>query len=178
MGHGMKDEEPNLATNFDTATVRSTAAIAPTKPPRYLTRHQAQLQRSNQAVTPQKDSRTPDVFAQQMEQAYQVEVLQPNQAITTMDPLMFLPAPSNWRQISKLPPAIQKRWDDALLIEIKELVTKGTFRHETPRPNDPVIPVTSKYCVKLTPEGMIEKLMARIALRGDLMRDNVCIPDT
>jgi hypothetical protein len=25
---------------------------------------------------------------------------------------------------------------------------------------------------------MIEKLKARIALRGDLMRDNVCIPDT
>jgi hypothetical protein len=32
--------------------------------------------------------------------------------------------------------------------------------------------------VKLTPDGSIEKLKARIVLRGDLMRDNVLIPDT
>jgi hypothetical protein len=66
----------------------------------------------------------PDEYAQQMKQAYQAEVLQRNQAITTMDPLMFLPAPDNWRQITKLPPAIQKRWADPLLIEIRSLSRK------------------------------------------------------
>lgn len=95
-----------------------------------------------------------------------------------MDPLIFLPAPDNWKQILKLPSIIQKHWANALLIEIKELIKKGTFASGKPNNDDPIIPVTSKYRVKLSPDGSIEKLKARIALRGDLMRDNVVIPDT
>jgi hypothetical protein len=67
---------------------------------------------------------------------------------------------------------------NALLAEIKELIKKKTFTHANPNKDDPSIPVTSKYRVKLSPEGSIDKLKARIALRGELMRDNVAIPDT
>jgi hypothetical protein len=79
---------------------------------------------------------------------------------------MFLPAPDNWKQILKMPPAIQQHWANALLVEIKELIKKGTFIQEFPNKDDPIIPETSKYRVKLTPFGMIENLKARIALRG------------
>jgi hypothetical protein len=61
---------------------------------------------------------------------------------------------------------------------MEELIKKGNFKHEAPNACDPIIPITSKYRVKLTPDGTIEKLEARIALRGDLMRDNILIPDT
>jgi Reverse transcriptase (RNA-dependent DNA polymerase) len=62
--------------------------------------------------------------------------------------------------------------------EIKELLKKGTVCHETPNDDDPVIPVTAKHRVKLNADGSIEKLKTRIALRGDLMRENVVTPDT
>jgi hypothetical protein len=87
-----------------------------------------------------------------------------------LDSLVFLPAPDNRKQILKLPPIIQRHWTNALLAEMKELIKKRTFKHEAPNACDPIIPITSKYRVKLTPDGTIEKIKARIALRGDLMR--------
>jgi hypothetical protein len=60
-----------------------------------------------------------------------------------MDPMMFLPAPDNWRQILKLPPTIQMHWANALLVEIKELIKKKTFAHANPNKDDPIIPVTN-----------------------------------
>jgi hypothetical protein len=78
----------------------------------------------------------------------------------------------------KLPPIIQTHWANSLLVEIKELDKKKTFAHANPNKDDPIIPVTSKYRVKLSPEGSIDKLKAGIALRGDLMRYNIATPDT
>jgi hypothetical protein len=154
----------------DDDNARSTIAVAPTTPPRYFTRHQAKLK--YQLDPP------PEEYVQFVQLAYQAEVDQPMQNLRTMDPLMFLPAPDNWRQILRLPSAIKNYWAKALLIEIKELIKKGAFAHDKPTKDDPIIPVTSKYRVKSTPDGSIEKLKARIALRGDLMRDNIIIPDT
>jgi hypothetical protein len=37
---------------------------------------------------------------------------------------------------------IQNYWANALLIEIKELLKKGTFVHDRPQQDDPIIPVT------------------------------------
>ncbi|KAG7340238.1 reverse transcriptase RNA-dependent DNA polymerase [Nitzschia inconspicua] len=120
----------------------------------------------------------PQEFVETVEQAFNSEVFQDIQNVTDMDPSMFLPAPDNWKQILKLPPHIMIQWSASLLKELKELIKKTTFVIENPNPGDPIIPVTAKFRVKLTKEGLIEKLKSRIALRGDLMRDNVEIPDT
>jgi hypothetical protein len=68
--------------------------------------------------------------------------------------------------------------DRILCKEIKELLKKGTVTPDTPHDDDPIIPVTAKYRVKLNFDGTFEKLKTRIALRGDLMRENVFVPDT
>ncbi|KAG7349250.1 reverse transcriptase RNA-dependent DNA polymerase [Nitzschia inconspicua] len=117
-------------------------------------------------------------FVETVERAYNNEVVQPIQEVTDMQPTMFLPAPDNWKQILKLPPHVMSHWSASLLKELKELIKKQTFVIDTPNSGDPIIPVTAKFRVKLTKDGMIEKLKSRIALRGDLMRDNVEIPDT
>jgi hypothetical protein len=66
----------------------------------------------------------PEEYLTRVEQAFQAEVSKPMQTIRTIDPLMFLPAPDNWRQILKVARGIQKNWADALLVEIKELIKK------------------------------------------------------
>jgi hypothetical protein len=86
----------------------------------------------------------PEEYITQVEQAFQAEVTKPIQTIRTMDPMMFLPAPHNWRQILQLPPTIQTHWANALLVEIKELIRKKTFAHANPNKDDPIIPVTCK----------------------------------
>jgi hypothetical protein len=90
-----------------------------------------------------------------------------------MDPLVFLPAHDNWRQILRLPSNTKIYWANALLIEIEELIKKVNFDHDNPSRDDPIIPVISKYRVKLIPDGSKAKLKARI-----LMKDIVVIPDT
>jgi Reverse transcriptase (RNA-dependent DNA polymerase) len=112
------------------------------------------------------------------QRVYNIEVSQPLPSVSNMDPLMFLPAPNNWMDIIKLPPHLQKFWAASLLKELKEVIKKGTFISDTPTSEDPIIPVTAKFRVKLTTDGTIDKLKSRIALRGDLMRDNVQTPDT
>jgi hypothetical protein len=64
--------------------------------------------------------------------------------------------------------------------EIKEILTteRNSVERETPNEDDPIIPVTAKHRVKLTSDGLVEKLKTRIALRGDLMRENISVPDT
>ena len=97
---------------------------------------------------------------------------------SNMDPTLFLPAPDNWKQILKLPPHIMKFWVESLLKEVKELIKKQTFSKEEPNPDDPIVPVTAKFRVKLTPEGLVKKLKSRVALRGDMMKENVFVSDT
>jgi hypothetical protein len=91
----------------------------------------------------------------------------------TTDPHQFLPAPSNWNQVIKLPPRTKKFWIASFVKELKEVLRKGTVEHGTPNEDDAIIPVTVKLRVKLSAEGLVEKLKTQIALRGDLMRENL-----
>jgi hypothetical protein len=145
-------ETPTESSPIADDDVRSTLAVAPIKPPRYLTRHQAKIQHATNTHQPSVVWPPPEEYITHVEQAFQAEVTTPIQAIRTMDPLMFLPVPESWRQILKLPPTIQTHWANALLVEIKELIKKKTFAHANPNKDDPIIPVTSKYRVKLSPE--------------------------
>jgi hypothetical protein len=95
---------------------------------------------------------------------------------THIDPL--LPTPDNWRQILSYPPHIKTLWIKSFVKEMKELIKKETVTHETPSKDDPIIPVTVKYRVKITSEGLVEKLKTRIALRGDMMKETMFTPDT
>jgi hypothetical protein len=69
-------------------------------------------------------------------------------------------------------------WIQSHVKEVKELLKKGTVVHDIPNEDDPIIPVTAKYRVKLNSDGTIEKLKTRIALRGDLMKENIYLPGT
>jgi hypothetical protein len=95
---------------------------------------------------------------------------------TQIDPL--LPTPDNWKQILSYPPHIKTLWIKSFVKELKELIKKETVTHETPNKDDPFIPVTVKYRVKITSEGLVEKLKTPIALRGDMMKETMFTPDT
>jgi hypothetical protein len=94
---------------------------------------------------------------------------------THIDPL--LPTPDNRRQILSYPPHIMILWIKSFVKELKELIKKGTFVHENPYKDDPIIPVTAKYRVKLISEGLVEKQKSRIALRVDMKRETMFTPD-
>ena len=83
----------------------------------------------------------------------------------------FLPAPDNWKQVTRLPERSKQAWVKSMHKEVKELIKKGTFEKATPKKDDPMVPVTAKYRVKLSPDGSIEKLKTRVALRGDMLND-------
>jgi hypothetical protein len=110
-----------------------------------------------------------------MHHAYQINVENALDT-TTIDPL--LPTPDNWKQILSYPPHIKTLWTKSFAKELKELIKKDTVTHDTPNKDDPIIPVTAKYRVKLTADGQVEKLKTRIALRGDMMKNNMFTPDT
>jgi hypothetical protein len=78
----------------------------------------------------------------------------------------------------KLPPHTKIFWIASLVKELKEVLRKGTLEHDTPKQDDPIIPLTVKLRVKLTADGLAEKLKTRIALRGDLMKENISMQKT
>jgi hypothetical protein len=61
---------------------------------------------------------------------------------------------------------------------LEEILRNGTVVHEIPNENDPIIPVTAKYRVKLTSERLVDKLKTRIALHRDLIRENIPTSNT
>jgi hypothetical protein len=90
----------------------------------------------------------------------------------------LLPTPDNWKQTLSYPPHIKTLWIKSFVKELKELIKKEIVTHETPNKDDHIIPVTVKYRVKITSEGLVEKLKTRIALRGDMMKETMFTPDT
>jgi hypothetical protein len=111
--------------------------------------------------------------------AYDTEVVKPIRDITKeLSPEEFLPCPDSWKQSLKTPPHIRKHWVDALRKELTEIIKKGTFKDETPGKDDPIIPITVKYCIKIQANGTLDKLKARIAFRGDLLKANVHVEST
>ncbi|KAG7357480.1 hypothetical protein IV203_002168 [Nitzschia inconspicua] len=168
---------PTVTNMYDDAT---DAAISPPRRyPQRIRKRNPKFAFNAHEISDQPTIPTPEEFVDTVARAYHMEVIAPMQQLVDMEPTMFLPAPDNWKQILKLPPHVMDHWSASLLKELKELIKKETFvLEDEPNPNDPIIPVTAKFRVKLTKDGMIEKLKSRIALRGDLMRDNVEIPDT
>jgi hypothetical protein len=132
---------------------------------------------SAQAATSPTFSWIPEELTSEMQRACHTEV-ENSIDITNMDPSSLLLAPENWKQVLKLPPHIKRLWILSFVKELKELIKKDTVVHDTPNDDDPIIPVTAKHRVKLNSDGSVEKLKTRIALRGDLMRENVFTPDT
>jgi hypothetical protein len=201
-----EEEEEDSSTQISTTTtnqaiipdnyhhVDPNATIQTELPSRYQTRSQTRRNKNIFEPTSQEHANNtnpsfeikdayliepiPQEYADHAHAAYIAEVEVPTQDAADMDPNLFLPAPNTWKEIMKLPPHIMKFWKESLLKELKELIKKGTFIHETPKPDDPIIPVTAKFRVKLTQDGTVEKLKSRIALRGDLIRENVYVPNT
>ena len=111
--------------------------------------------------------------------AYDTEVVKPvRDVIKDVHPEEFLPCPDSWKQSLKTPPHIRKHWIESLRRELTEIINKGTFAHEEMGPGDTVTPVTVKYRIKILANGMLDKLKARIAFRGDLLKANVHVEST
>ena len=125
---------------------------------------------------------TPNIIGREiqaeMQQAFVAEVLSEEDNLSRMNPAPFLPPPDKWQQVLKLPTSVRKAWTKSFIKELKEIIKKDTVSKVGHEPGDPIIPVTAKFRVKLNPDGTIEKLKTRIALRGDMMTDNVSIGDT
>jgi hypothetical protein len=175
------DDNYNISTSHHSffnlvPSILETTTAHPTS--RYPTRNRQPPQRFRAYPASSQPLPIPDEYIDHVQSAYNAEVLQPLLDVTNMDPLAFLPAPNNWKDIIKLPHTFKVFWAASLLKELKEVIKKGTFKIDTPTSDDPIIPVTAKFRVKLTTDGTIDKLKSRIALQGDLMRDNVQIPDT
>jgi hypothetical protein len=98
--------------------------------------------------------------------------------VENLSPEEFLPCPDSWKQSLDTPPHIRKHWLNALRKELTEIIKKGTFAHEEMKPDDNVTPVTVKYRIKIQADGTLDKLKARIAFRGDLLKANVHVEST
>jgi hypothetical protein len=77
-----------------------------------------------------------------------------------------------------MPRHIRKHWVDALRKELTEIIKKGKFKDETPGKDDLIIPITVKYRIKIEANGTLDKLKARIAFRGDLLKANAHVEST
>jgi len=83
---------------------------------------------------------------------------------------MFLPEPQTLKAVLDSPPEIRSLWEKAMKDEIQNLVNNDTFRFETPKPGEQVLPTKLVYKAKSTAEGSLEKLKARCVARGDLQK--------
>ena len=100
----------------------------------------------------------------QVRYSYQTEV-QSVEGATAED---FLPAPNHWKQITRMPERQKQPWLRSLKAELDLLINKmKVFEPIKPNEDDPIIPTTTKFRTKIKPDGTVEKLKARICLRGD-----------
>ena len=101
---------------------------------------------------------------QQTRYAFQTEV----QSVEGAKAEDFLPAPNHWKHITKLPDRLKYPWLQSLKAELVMLIKKmKTFEPITPTKDDVIIPTTTKFRTKLKADGTVEKLKARVCLRGD-----------
>ena len=81
----------------------------------------------------------------------------------------FIPKPVSINHILKLSQPIRDRWGKSIRKEIKRLFDNGTFDvHEKVLPADEVVPVKCAFKTKLNSYGRLDKLKARICVRGDM----------
>ena len=81
----------------------------------------------------------------------------------------FVPEPKSLSQVLRLSSFTKQKWGEAIRIEISGLFDNETFLlNEIALPTDEVIPVKLALKAKLNIYGGLEKLKARICLRGDM----------
>ena len=81
----------------------------------------------------------------------------------------FLPEPRSQSQVLRLPVHTKEKWEDAIRAEINGLFDSGTFLlNDKPLPADETIPTKLAMNTKLNSYGGLDKLKARIWLRGDM----------
>ena len=104
-----------------------------------------------------------------MRAAFQAETVQalPND-INAFSADDFEPVPSHWKHIMSLPEYLKLHWVASLQEEILTLLRMQMFDKNFAMTLDGIIiAVTAKFRTKLTSTGAIDKLKARICLRGD-----------
>ena len=81
----------------------------------------------------------------------------------------YIPEPKSLYQILKLSDHIKEKWGTAIKKEIVGLFDNDTFdTNERALPADEVIPVKCAFKTKLNAYGGLDKLKARICIRGDM----------
>ena len=81
----------------------------------------------------------------------------------------FIPEPRSLSQILRMNKYVQEKWGEAIRKEINGLFDNGTFElTEMALPADEVIPVKLALKTKLNSYGGLDKLKARVCLRGDM----------
>ena len=81
----------------------------------------------------------------------------------------FIPEPVSINNVLRLSPSVKDRWDDATRKEIQGLFDNGTFdTNQIALPADEIILVKCAFKTKLNSYGGLDKLKARICLRGDM----------
>ena len=81
----------------------------------------------------------------------------------------FLPEPRSLSQVIKQSESIRNKWGEAIQKELRGLFKSDTFiTDQNPLPSDEVVPVKLTLKTKLNSEGGLDKLKARICLRGDM----------
>jgi hypothetical protein len=106
-----------------------------------------------------------------MRAAYQAEVLPPSvpDDLSGLSADDFEPSPTHWKHVLSLPEHLQLHWIASLRKEILVLLRMETFDKDFEMAlEDLIIAVTAKFRCKLTSTGAIDKLKARICLRGDM----------
>ena len=84
------------------------------------------------------------------------------------DAALYTPEPTSLNAIDRLLDNLKSAWLSAFLSEMKTLLAKDTFDKEAPYHGEKIIPMKVIYKTKIKSDGRVEKLKARIAVRGDL----------
>jgi len=154
-------EEPEISPQPIQTTVRRSSRIK--KPnPRY-----ANQVRSFEWAQSEQNTATHDLAI-----ACAVEAM-PSMPTKT-DALSWEPAPSTIRDILKMPHGpIRDEWLKAVKKELKTLVDSKTFVPDKMGPGETSTPVMEIFKVKVKSDGSLDKLKARLVVRGDLHDKNI-----
>ena len=81
----------------------------------------------------------------------------------------FLPEPRSLSQVLRLSPYIKEKWGEEIRSELIGLFNSDTFSLiDKPLPADEIIPTKLTFKTKLNSYGGLDKLKARICMRGDM----------
>ena len=80
----------------------------------------------------------------------------------------FIPEPVSIHNVLRLSPSVKDRWGDAIRKEIQGLFDNDSFDTNKALLADKIIPVKCAFKTKLNSYGGVDKLKARICLRGDM----------